>query len=645
MQDLPVCFHALAKYNQFVIWQAIPSSKNPGKFDKVTINPATLFPHSAHDSTVWYDAGTAISIAKNLGESFGVGFTFTENDPFWFFDIDGCVTGGEWTPEALAFLAHFQGAAVEVSHSGTGLHIIGSGSVGEHSKKNIKLGLEFYTEYRFVALTGNQTSGDAAFDASHLLPAFAAYYFPPKNTTTANQWTTEPDPKSKPLRTDKALIKKMLSTASAGAVFGTAVSAADLWNCDDEKLAAAYPSFNDVDPFDRSSADQALCNHLAFWCGKDCERMSSLMEQSGLMRDKWEQRKDYRQDTILNACGSCRDMYGSKIVEKQEAQVEWKPEQQIVNTQIIANGGARILAYEERPTYFAGHYFLTKHSKVFCPDCVIRSMAEYNAMYSTVEFAEPFGGKPIMEAWKAYVTAVDMQRMQVYDTAYRPEYDFSATFKEDNRHWVNEYVNQDGARVAGDASPFLNHIKNILPNERDQQILLSWMAAFIQFPGKKFMWSPFVQGIQGNGKSLISRILGYCIGVEHVEDVDPEDFCNSGGKFNAYIKNHRLATLEEIKIGSRNQAESALKRFIGYNRQSMQKKGVDQLTIRTCINWILYSNHKDAILVTDDSRRFAILFCAQQENDDLKKLDMQRGGSYFFELFKWLDYCLVWCGF
>lgn len=638
MLELPACFNALAKYNQFVIWQAIPSKKKPGKFDKITINPASLFAHDAHDPSIWYDAASAIAVAASLGESYGVGFVFTAADPFWFFDIDGCVTPeSTWTPEAIAYLNHFTGAAVEVSMSGKGLHIIGSGaqSIGEHSKKNIPLGLEFYTSDRFVALTGNQTSGDAAFDASHLLPDFAAYYFPPKTDTIAATWTDEPDLNARPLKTDKALIKKMLASSSARSVFGGGVSVSDLWNADAEKLAVAYPSFNETDPFDRSSADQALCNHLAFWTGKDCARIERLMSQSGLLRDKWEKRQAYRQDTILNAVGACQDVYGSQKAAKEEATTTWQPDQLITNTAITANGGSQIVTYEERPQYFAGHFFLTRASKVFCPDGVTRNMSDYNAMYSTVEFAEPFGGKPVTEAWKAYVTATDVSRVAVYDTAYRPEYEFGITFADCGREYVNEYINRDGARVVGDASLFINHINNILPNGRDAEILLSWMAAFIQYPGKKFKWAPFIQGVKGNGKSLIGRMLSYCIGKDHVHNIDPEDFCTSN--FNAYVKSNRLGILAELKTGSRNQAEAALLRIIDGDDIGYQPKGVDQTTIRTCINIMVNSNHKDGINITEDTRRFAVLFCAQQDQDGLRVHDMQRGGRYFKDLFKWLD--------
>ena len=61
-----------------------------------------------------------------------------------------------------------------------------------------------------------------------------------------------------------------------------------------------YPSQNE--------ADQALCWHLAFWCGKDPVRMESLFRQSGLYREKWE-RENCRNNTIAEPIEVTSNVY------------------------------------------------------------------------------------------------------------------------------------------------------------------------------------------------------------------------------------------------------------------------------------------------------------------------------------------------
>lgn len=65
---------------------------------------------------------------------------------------------------------------------------------------------------------------------------------------------------------------------------------------------------------DHSAADMALCNHLAFFTGKDPARMDAMFRQSGLMRPKWDVRHSgdgdtYGQMTIAAAIAGTADVY------------------------------------------------------------------------------------------------------------------------------------------------------------------------------------------------------------------------------------------------------------------------------------------------------------------------------------------------
>lgn len=126
----------------------------------------------AHDTAIHMNAEDAFTTAAQLGPAeYQVGFVLTANDPFFFVDVDKCYDStARWSATALEVLAQFPGAGVEVSYSGKGLHIIGTGKCPSHSCKNAALGLELYTEKRFIALTGTNAIGSAATDCSVALP-------------------------------------------------------------------------------------------------------------------------------------------------------------------------------------------------------------------------------------------------------------------------------------------------------------------------------------------------------------------------------------------------------------------------------------------------------------------------------------------
>ena len=132
MYDLPAGLQALNNYKQFILYRLVP--KDNGKVDKVPSN-ASGYDIDPHKPSNWMTFEKASNEARNLG--YGVGFSLTKDDPFFFVDIDGCaVEGGDWSPLAHDLCRQFAGAAVEVSQSGAGLHIIGRGMAPPHGKKN-----------------------------------------------------------------------------------------------------------------------------------------------------------------------------------------------------------------------------------------------------------------------------------------------------------------------------------------------------------------------------------------------------------------------------------------------------------------------------------------------------------------------------
>lgn len=142
---LPAPLMPFAAYDQFIL-----------RHGKIPFCPVTMRPCNAHDPANWMSAEMALANAEMFGAGYGIGFVFTDQDPFWFLDIDHCIdSSGQFNEIAKELLTLLAGCAVEISMSGTGLHLFGIGYVPPHRNKNVELGIELYTEKRFVALTGN----------------------------------------------------------------------------------------------------------------------------------------------------------------------------------------------------------------------------------------------------------------------------------------------------------------------------------------------------------------------------------------------------------------------------------------------------------------------------------------------------------
>ena len=147
---------ARAPVRQYIVWGPFPRD---GAVAKLPIDHRTGTIANAHDPAIWTDHDSAAAAAARFGAEYGVGFVLTEADPYWFLDIDHALVDCVWSPLAAELCAALAGCYVEVSYSGTGLHIIGRGEVPPHSTKNTALGLELYTSGRFCALTGTHARG------------------------------------------------------------------------------------------------------------------------------------------------------------------------------------------------------------------------------------------------------------------------------------------------------------------------------------------------------------------------------------------------------------------------------------------------------------------------------------------------------
>lgn len=293
---LPQQLTALVAYRQFITYRLQPSDK-PGKFDKIPCHHATGVPCDAHDPAVHTDYPTALAAVQraDTGHGAGVGFTFTDSDPFWFLDVDNAYDGTAWSPLALALINDWlPGAAWEISSSGLGLHAFGTGVLPPHSTRNKAYGLELYHHRRFVALTGNTFGNGSAGHTPPHLAALCEAFFPPLVQAARGEWTDGPCLGWQGPPDDDELIDLALKSKSAASRFGHSSTKwrptfADLWT-------GAIPDGV------QSEADAALAAHLAFWTGRDCERIERLMRRSALWRDKWDRPSPYLEPTILNAC-------------------------------------------------------------------------------------------------------------------------------------------------------------------------------------------------------------------------------------------------------------------------------------------------------------------------------------------------------
>jgi primase-polymerase (primpol)-like protein len=117
----------------------------------------------------------AYAAARDSSTGAGLGFVLDDNG-IACIDLDHCLAGGRLAPWAAEILAALPPTYVEVSPSGTGLHVWGYGTVGIGQKIRRDDGacIEVYDRGRYMTVTGNrwQRSPSVLADLDGVIASF-----------------------------------------------------------------------------------------------------------------------------------------------------------------------------------------------------------------------------------------------------------------------------------------------------------------------------------------------------------------------------------------------------------------------------------------------------------------------------------------
>lgn len=295
--------------------------------------------------------------------------------------------------------------------------------------------------------------------------------------------------------------------------------------------------------------------------------------------------------------------------------------------------GYQYLSADLQEEHFAGCCYIQDRNGILIPSGAVLNRDQFNATYGGFVFQmDESRDTTTKRAWEAFTESQVVQFAKVESGAFRPELGRGEIIYEEGRHLVNVYVPIPTERRDGDPTPMLNHLTKLLPVPRDQEIILSYMAACIQYKGVKFQWAPLLQGVEGNGKTLLARCVIFALG-ERYTHIPPAS--EIGEKFNAWLFEKLFIDIEDMYVPDhKREILEILKPMITNDRLAMRAMHRSQVMADNRANFMLNSNHRDALYTTKNDRRFCAFFTAQQELDDLKRDGMD--GDYFPDLYDWL---------
>lgn len=149
---------------QWILWKY--EDKNGNKPTKVPYSIAHNLA-SVTNPNDWSTFNEAFNIYQ-LGSYDGLGFVFTDADPYSFIDLDDCSnsTNAQSDMERQLKIYKEFNSYSEVSPSGKGLHIIVKGSLPQGRRRSF---IELYSSQRYATMTGNVYNDVPIADRNELL--------------------------------------------------------------------------------------------------------------------------------------------------------------------------------------------------------------------------------------------------------------------------------------------------------------------------------------------------------------------------------------------------------------------------------------------------------------------------------------------
>lgn len=661
----------------FIMHRVQPRPED-GKTDKVPTCPYTHTNINSQDPAQWllpYEAkvwADQWNLNKQPGViEYGVGLVITEGCGIAFIDLDACRSdNGGWLPHVRAFEDRFPGAAVETSVSGTGRHLfVGyAGTPPDHRTRNKDYKAEAYTRLRFAAITGTDAAGSVLTDNTEALRLFLTEFFPPREEVEHGvEWTSTACPEWSGPADDDELIARARRSHNLRGVFGGGARFEDLWTGDVEILSRAFPATTH-DAYDRSRADQALSNHLAFWTGNNCDRMWRLMQRSALVRPKWGRFDTYIRPTILDSCATQRQWYSDRAQSLPDmsspamlAQQSGMPDAvtgrdvpppPTVTVEFVVPPPPNVppppeteapippgelpapsayVTIQMQRAIFTGFCYVEDIHRIQRADGTTITKDRFDVMFGGRKWAMTADGQhPSKSAWDAYVGNEIWDHPRVRTQYFAPNEPTGTVRWREGHREINCYKPAEIRRVSGDPTPLVTHLQRLLPN--DWELMLYTMAGRVQFLGEKFMWAPFLQGCKGNGKTMLGRILEYAIGPRYVHWPKSDQVDE---KFNASFTDKLLLIVDELPKNGYD-IEPVLNTLVTATRLETRPMYAEKIMKDVCFNLWFISNYTGSLQCDPDQRRYAPFFCAQQ-----RKKDLVRDGltpDYFIRLRTWLEH-------
>lgn len=188
------------------------------------------------------------------------------------------------------------------------------------------------------------------------------------------------------------------------------------------------------------------------------------------------------------------------------------------------------------------------------------------------------------------------------------------------------YLPADPSQVAEVTARLMPHAEALF-SPQYAGMFLDFIAYMVQKPGRKIRWVPVVQSGVGAGKGLWAAVATAALGTTNVQRLAAEHVLE--GTYNGWAAGYQLTVLDEIRIvgANRHRVMDKMKPCISDDFVSVRNLYEPVTTVPNVSNYLMFTNHHDALAVHDEDRRYFVVKSPLQTAADIQRI----GGDKMFE--------------
>jgi hypothetical protein len=174
------------------------------------------------------------------------------------------------------------------------------------------------------------------------------------------------------------------------------------------------------------------------------------------------------------------------------------------------------------------------------------------------------------------------------------------------------------------------HLRHLFPVERERELFLSWLT-YIVLSRRRPNWAAMLQGVEGDGKTFFFALLSVILGPENVGLVTGDALEN---QFTAFAEGRLVNVIEEVKWTGHNRHDvlNRIKPFITNAAVAVRRMHKDAYTVPNCTAYLLLTNHRDALPITEGDSRYFIVTSQWQDREALLAF-MAENPTYYADLY------------